>query len=58
MLPQERLKVEQKESLFAPNACFFFCSFVKVNAILCDCLLDKSEQDEISNLKWDDLLSR
>ncbi|NXS74704.1 EIF2D factor, partial [Pandion haliaetus] len=33
-------------------------NFVKVNAILCDCLLDKSEQDEISNLKWDDLLSR
>ncbi|NXD12020.1 EIF2D factor, partial [Nothocercus nigrocapillus] len=33
-------------------------NFVKVNAILCDCLLDKSEQDEITNLKWDDLLSR
>ncbi|NXT19121.1 EIF2D factor, partial [Syrrhaptes paradoxus] len=33
-------------------------NFVKVNAILCDCLLDKSEQDEISHLKWDDLLSR
>uniref|UniRef100_A0A8C8BA38 Eukaryotic translation initiation factor 2D n=1 Tax=Otus sunia TaxID=257818 RepID=A0A8C8BA38_9STRI len=33
-------------------------NFVKVNAILCDCLLEKSEQDEVSNLKWDDLLSR
>uniref|UniRef100_A0A8C3Y8N1 Eukaryotic translation initiation factor 2D n=1 Tax=Catharus ustulatus TaxID=91951 RepID=A0A8C3Y8N1_CATUS len=33
-------------------------NFVKVNAILCDCLLDKSEQDEISHLKWDELLSR
>ncbi|XP_074971731.1 eukaryotic translation initiation factor 2D isoform X2 [Phalacrocorax aristotelis] len=33
-------------------------NFVKVNAILCDCLLDKSEQDEITNLRWDDLLSR
>ncbi|KFU89487.1 Eukaryotic translation initiation factor 2D, partial [Chaetura pelagica] len=33
-------------------------NFVKVNAILCDCLLDKSEQDEVSNLKWDDLFSR
>ncbi|KAM9268384.1 eukaryotic translation initiation factor 2D isoform 2-T3 [Morus bassanus] len=33
-------------------------NFVKVNPILCDCLLDKSEQDEISNLRWDDLLSR
>uniref|UniRef100_A0A8C6XCW6 Eukaryotic translation initiation factor 2D n=2 Tax=Elapidae TaxID=8602 RepID=A0A8C6XCW6_NAJNA len=33
-------------------------NFVKVNPILCDCLLDKAEQDEISKLKWDDLLSR
>lgn len=33
-------------------------NFVKVNAILCDCLLDKSEQDEVSHLKWDDLVSR
>ncbi|XP_054032503.1 eukaryotic translation initiation factor 2D [Dryobates pubescens] len=33
-------------------------NLVKVNAILCDCLLDKSEQDEVSNLKWDELLSR
>ncbi|XP_032648427.1 eukaryotic translation initiation factor 2D [Chelonoidis abingdonii] len=33
-------------------------NFVKVNPILCDCLLDKWEQDKISKLKWDDLLSR
>ncbi|XP_068015731.1 eukaryotic translation initiation factor 2D [Melanerpes formicivorus] len=33
-------------------------NFVKVNAILCDCLLDKAEQDEVSSLKWDELLSR
>ncbi|NXI54009.1 EIF2D factor, partial [Chloroceryle aenea] len=33
-------------------------NFVKVNAVLCDCLLEKSEQEEISHLKWDDLLSR
>uniref|UniRef100_A0A8D0L6E1 Eukaryotic translation initiation factor 2D n=1 Tax=Sphenodon punctatus TaxID=8508 RepID=A0A8D0L6E1_SPHPU len=33
-------------------------NFVKVNPILCDCLLDKAEQDEISKLKWDDLVSR
>ncbi|NWU98224.1 EIF2D factor, partial [Upupa epops] len=32
--------------------------FVRVNAVLCDCLLDKSEQGEVSNLKWDDLVSR
>ncbi|NXN93351.1 EIF2D factor, partial [Rhinopomastus cyanomelas] len=32
--------------------------FVKVNAVLCDCLVDKSEQDEVSHLKWDELLSR
>ncbi|XP_054836605.1 eukaryotic translation initiation factor 2D [Eublepharis macularius] len=33
-------------------------NFVKVNPVLCDCLLNKSEQDEISALKWDDLFSR
>nr|XP_016850961.1 PREDICTED: eukaryotic translation initiation factor 2D isoform X1 [Anolis carolinensis] len=33
-------------------------NFVKVNPILCDCLLNKSEQDEILKFKWDDLLSR
>ncbi|XP_077190916.1 eukaryotic translation initiation factor 2D isoform X3 [Paroedura picta] len=33
-------------------------NFVKVDPILCDCLLNKSEQNEISKLKWDDLLSR
>ncbi|XP_019369563.1 PREDICTED: eukaryotic translation initiation factor 2D [Gavialis gangeticus] len=33
-------------------------NFVKINPILCDCLLDKAEQDSISKLKWDDLLSR
>nr|XP_020666327.1 eukaryotic translation initiation factor 2D [Pogona vitticeps] len=33
-------------------------NFVKVNPILCDCLLNKSEQDEVLKLKWDDLLSR
>ncbi|XP_007439647.1 eukaryotic translation initiation factor 2D isoform X2 [Python bivittatus] len=32
-------------------------NFVKVNPVLCDCLLSKAEQD-ISKLKWDDLLSR
>uniref|UniRef100_A0A7M4FW56 Eukaryotic translation initiation factor 2D n=1 Tax=Crocodylus porosus TaxID=8502 RepID=A0A7M4FW56_CROPO len=33
-------------------------NFVKINPILCDCLLDKAEQDSISKLKWDDLLNR
>nr|XP_034979558.1 eukaryotic translation initiation factor 2D isoform X1 [Zootoca vivipara] len=33
-------------------------NFIKVNPILCDCLLDKSEQHEISKLSWDTLLSR
>ncbi|NXS31131.1 EIF2D factor, partial [Pomatostomus ruficeps] len=33
-------------------------NLVKVDAVLCDCLLDKSEQDELSHLKWDELLSR
>ncbi|XP_033008776.1 eukaryotic translation initiation factor 2D isoform X2 [Lacerta agilis] len=33
-------------------------NFIKVNPILCDCLLEKSEQYEISKLGWDNLLSR
>ncbi|XP_062998856.1 eukaryotic translation initiation factor 2D [Elgaria multicarinata webbii] len=33
-------------------------NFVNVNPVLCDCLLNKSEQNEISKLKWDDLVSR
>ncbi|XP_066481507.1 eukaryotic translation initiation factor 2D [Tiliqua scincoides] len=33
-------------------------NFVKVNPVLCDCLLNKLEQHEISKLKWDDLVSR
>ncbi|KAJ7331729.1 hypothetical protein JRQ81_013909 [Phrynocephalus forsythii] len=33
-------------------------NFVKVNPILCDCLLNKSEQNEVLRLKWDDLFSR
>lgn len=33
-------------------------NFVKINPVLCDCLLNKLEYNEISKLKWDDLLSR
>ncbi|XP_053310396.1 eukaryotic translation initiation factor 2D [Spea bombifrons] len=33
-------------------------NFVKINPVLCDCLLDKSEYNDISFLKWDDLLTR
>ncbi|XP_063153542.1 eukaryotic translation initiation factor 2D [Candoia aspera] len=33
-------------------------NFVKVNPVLCDCLLNEAEQDKISKLKWDDLLNR
>ncbi|XP_053562567.1 eukaryotic translation initiation factor 2D [Bombina bombina] len=33
-------------------------NFVMINPILCDCLLEKSEQNNILALKWDDLLSR
>lgn len=58
LLPQERLKLEKKNGLVCSSCVLLFCSFVKVNAILCDCLLEKSEQDEISHLKWDELLSR
>ncbi|KAM4795208.1 eukaryotic translation initiation factor 2D [Rhinophrynus dorsalis] len=33
-------------------------NFVKINPVLCDCLLEKNEQNDISFLKWDDLLTR
>ncbi|KAM8976357.1 eukaryotic translation initiation factor 2D [Pelodytes ibericus] len=33
-------------------------NFVKINPVLCDCLLDKSEYHDILLLKWDDLLTR
>ncbi|XP_036434949.1 eukaryotic translation initiation factor 2D [Colossoma macropomum] len=33
-------------------------SYVKVNPVLCDCLLEKSEYQEVEVLKWDDLFSR
>uniref|UniRef100_A0A8C5MTM6 Eukaryotic translation initiation factor 2D n=1 Tax=Leptobrachium leishanense TaxID=445787 RepID=A0A8C5MTM6_9ANUR len=33
-------------------------NFVKINPILCDCLLDKSEYNDVALLKWDDLISR
>uniref|UniRef100_A0A4W6EJ44 Eukaryotic translation initiation factor 2D n=1 Tax=Lates calcarifer TaxID=8187 RepID=A0A4W6EJ44_LATCA len=39
---------------------FFFPSdsYVTINPTLCDCLLEKSEYQEIESLKWDDLFSR
>ncbi|KAM3933236.1 eukaryotic translation initiation factor 2D [Leptodactylus fuscus] len=33
-------------------------NFVMVNPVICDCLLDKSEQHDVSVLKWDDLVTR
>ncbi|KAM6977286.1 eukaryotic translation initiation factor 2D [Aplochiton taeniatus] len=33
-------------------------NFVIINPILCDCLLEKSEYQEVVALKWDDLFSR
>uniref|UniRef100_A0A8C5N9V2 DM2 domain-containing protein n=1 Tax=Gouania willdenowi TaxID=441366 RepID=A0A8C5N9V2_GOUWI len=33
-------------------------NFVTVNPVLCDCLLEKSEYQEVETLKWDDLFSR
>ncbi|KAG8589263.1 hypothetical protein GDO81_006323 [Engystomops pustulosus] len=33
-------------------------NFVTVNPVICDCLLDKSEQHDITLLKWDDLVTR
>uniref|UniRef100_A0A8C2X151 Eukaryotic translation initiation factor 2D n=1 Tax=Cyclopterus lumpus TaxID=8103 RepID=A0A8C2X151_CYCLU len=33
-------------------------SYVTINPTLCDCLLEKSEYQEVESLKWDDLFSR
>ncbi|KAG7256880.1 hypothetical protein CRUP_028364, partial [Coryphaenoides rupestris] len=33
-------------------------NYVHINPTLCDCLLEKSEYQEVSVLKWDDLFSR
>ncbi|XP_056413983.1 eukaryotic translation initiation factor 2D isoform X2 [Hyla sarda] len=33
-------------------------NFVTVNPIICDCLLDKREQNDITILKWEDLVTR
>ncbi|XP_061113276.1 eukaryotic translation initiation factor 2D [Conger conger] len=33
-------------------------NYVTINPILCDCLLEKSEYQEVEKLKWDDLFSR
>lgn len=33
-------------------------SYVTVDPTLCDCLLEKSEYQEVASLKWDDLFSR
>lgn len=33
-------------------------NYVMINPILCDCLLEKSEYQEVESIKWDDLFSR
>lgn len=48
--------------LFLTNGseCFplLFNSYVTINPTLCDCLLEKSEYQDVDSLKWDDLFSR
>uniref|UniRef100_A0A8C9VVG5 Eukaryotic translation initiation factor 2D n=1 Tax=Scleropages formosus TaxID=113540 RepID=A0A8C9VVG5_SCLFO len=33
-------------------------NFININPALCDCLLEKSEYQEVEKLKWDDLFTR
>ncbi|XP_057677444.1 eukaryotic translation initiation factor 2D isoform X1 [Corythoichthys intestinalis] len=33
-------------------------NYVRINPILCDCLLEKSEHQDVDTLKWDELFSR
>lgn len=44
--------------LFSFVSLSLFGSYVNVNPVLCDCLLEKSEYQEVEVLKWDDLFSR
>lgn len=37
---------------------FFLFSLVKLDPILCDCILEKSEQHTDMKLPWDSLLTR
>lgn len=42
---------------------FFYCLFspfslVKLDPILCDCMLEKNEQHTVVKLPWDSLLTR
>lgn len=37
---------------------FPLSSYVTINPTLCDCLLEKSEYQEVDALKWDDLFTR
>ncbi len=40
------------------SSLLLFISYVNINPTLCDCLLEKSEYQEVDKLKWDDLFSR
>lgn len=40
------------------SACLSSDSYVRISPTLCDCLLEKSEYQEVESLKWDDLFSR
>lgn len=37
---------------------FPLSSYVTINPTLCDCLLEKSEYQEVDALKWDDIFTR
>uniref|UniRef100_A0A8C1RWA2 Eukaryotic translation initiation factor 2D n=1 Tax=Cyprinus carpio TaxID=7962 RepID=A0A8C1RWA2_CYPCA len=46
------------ESALMTSSLLFFISYVIINPTLCDCLLEKSEYQEVEKLKWDELFSR
>lgn len=43
---------------FFISSLFFSCSLVKLDPILSDCVLEKSEQHTVVKLPWDSLLTR
>uniref|UniRef100_A0A674BN53 Eukaryotic translation initiation factor 2D n=1 Tax=Salmo trutta TaxID=8032 RepID=A0A674BN53_SALTR len=53
-----RLEPLFQDSICSRCLCELSTSYVIINPILCDCLLEKSEYQEVEALKWDDLFSR
>lgn len=57
MTPEQTLGSEGA-GLGVLDCLFFPFSLVKLDPILCDCILEKGEQHTVMKLPWDSLLNR